>query len=507
MIAWWKFDQAGGHGVSDSSGNALHGKFLADAHIISDPLRGNVLRLDGNRDCVHFGTDDKFSIISSIGYLTTVEKLSNEGDKSTFHGVLHDMSKLVDGTNVLAVNFHRDRSGSSDLGPKLSLSGATKTNKLVPWGSTWKYLDDGSDQGTAWYNPGFDDSSWASGPAELGHDEDVPDEATLVSWGPDDRTKLHITHYFRHSFNVPDASNYQCLHLEIKRDDGAVVYLNGKEVYRNNMPPGKVTYLTRTLYTVGSDFFCSSFIDASNLVDGTNVLAVEIHQRLGGSGDISFDLNLAGLTDFSTLVSPDAVWKYRDEDSDQGPAWYSVGFDDSGWARGSMKLSYGATGYKNDMTFFRHSFEVRDPSIYKALGLRITSDDRAVVYLNGTEIATTNMSCDSMTVTAWVKAHSIEKSRHTIISKGEAWNLNILDTPGSGRAFFDFEYTGVIAPGSYQRNAIRANVLVESNKWYHLTAVYDWTRMHLYVNGRLENTDRAVGTVATNEYPVVIGES
>ncbi len=505
MIAWWKFDQTEDR-MLDSSGNALHGRLLADAHIISDPLRGSVLSLDGNRDCVRFGTDDKFNITGQIDYLTPAMNPSNEGDKSKFVGVLPDMSKLFDGTNVLAVEIHRAQGASSDSGLSLSLTGATKINKLISWGSTWKYLDDGSDQGTAWYDPGFDDSSWASGPAELGHDEDEPDEATLVSWGPgeaSEKSERYVTTYFRHSFNVSDASNYQGIHLEIERDDGAVVYLNGKEVYRNNMPTGKITYMTRSLYVVGSDFFCSSFFDAKNLVDGTNVLAVEIHQRLGGSGDISFDLNLAGLTDFGTLVSPDAVWKYRDDDSDQGAPWYSGGFDDSGWARGSM---YRAAGYKNDTTYFRHSFEVPDASIYKALGLGITSDDGTVIYLNGTEIATSNMTCGSMTVAMWVKAQSFDKRWHVVISKGEAWNLNLLNMK-DGTALFNFTYTGVIGSGSHQKNAITANATIESDNWYHLTAVYDGTRMHLYVNGRLENSGRAFGAIVDNEYPVVVGEN
>jgi hypothetical protein len=510
MIAWWKFERIEDR-MLDSSGNALHGRLLADAHIISDPLRGSVLSLDGNRDCVHFGTNDKFNITSPIDHLTPAMNPSNEGDKSKFVGVLPDMSKLVDGTNVLAVEIHRAQGSSSDSRPDLSLTGATKINKLVPWGSTWKYLDDGSDQGTAWYDPDFDDSSWASGPAELGHEHDSELEATVISWGTDDyqrRHERHVTHYFRHYFNVPDASNYQGLHLEMERDDGAVVYLNGKEVYRNNMPSGKVTYMTRSLYTVSSgDFFCSSFFDASNLVDGTNVLAVEIHQRLGGTGDISFDLNLAGLTDFSTLVSPDAVWKYRDDDSDQGAPWYSGGFDDSGWARGSMKLSYGATGYKNDTTYFRHSFEVPDASIYKALGLGITSDDGTVIYLNGTEIATTNMTCGSMTVAMWVKAKSLDKKYHTVISKGEAWNLVLRTFEKGSKALFYFEYADVIAPGSYQKNAITANATIEIGNWYHLTAVYDGTRIHLYVNGRLDNSGRAFGAIVDNEYPVVVGEN
>ena len=228
---------------------------------------------------------------------------------------------------------------------------------------------------------------------------------------------------------------------------------------------------------------------------------------MGGSGDISFDLNLAGFTDFSTLVSPDAIWRYREEDSDRATAWYSGGFDDSGWARGSMKLSYGAAGYKNDTTYFRHSFEVPDTSIYKALGLGITRDDGAVVYLNGTEIATTNMPCGSMTVAAWIKAQSLRSSYNTVISKGEAWYLNLLNIHKDETAVFDFKYTGVTASGSYQENGIQANVPIESGKWYHLTAVYDGTRMHLYVNGRLENSGRAFGAIVDNDYPVIVGEN
>ncbi|HKE02135.1 MAG TPA: metallophosphoesterase, partial [Planctomycetota bacterium] len=40
---------------------------------------------------------------------------------------------------------------------------------LVGAGSTWKYLDGGAIAGATWMQPGFDDSSWASGPAQLGY--------------------------------------------------------------------------------------------------------------------------------------------------------------------------------------------------------------------------------------------------------------------------------------------------------------------------------------------------
>ena len=65
---------------------------------------------------------------------------------------------------------------------------------LVSTGSVWKYLDDGSDQGSAWQALLFDDSAWASGPAQLGYGDG--DEATVINGGP--ATNRLITTYFRH---------------------------------------------------------------------------------------------------------------------------------------------------------------------------------------------------------------------------------------------------------------------------------------------------------------------
>lgn len=59
--------------------------------------------------------------------------------------------------------------------------------KFIAAGSVWKYLDDGSDQGTAWFGTSFDDSGWASGNAELGYGDG--DEVTTVSFGSDPNDK------------------------------------------------------------------------------------------------------------------------------------------------------------------------------------------------------------------------------------------------------------------------------------------------------------------------------
>ncbi len=165
---------------------------------------------------------------------------------------------------------------------------------LVPAGSTWKYLDDGSDQGTAWRQPEFDASGWASGAAQLGYGDG--DEATVVSYGGDAENK-HVTTYFRHSFDVADASIFEGLTLRVLRDDGAVVYLNGTEVLRTNMPGGAIDYGTlaaSTVYGGDESKFFAAGVDSSLLNDGPNVLAVEIHQIAVTSSDISFDLELRG---------------------------------------------------------------------------------------------------------------------------------------------------------------------------------------------------------------------
>jgi hypothetical protein len=166
---------------------------------------------------------------------------------------------------------------------------------LVPFGGVWKYLDNGSNQGTAWREISFDDGSWSEGQAQLGYGDG--DEATEVGYGPDANNK-YITTYFRHTFTVNNPSAYKMLDLQLLRDDGAVVYLNNQEVFRSNMPAGEVTYTTPASAGVAGaeeNAWRHQTVSPSLLVPGPNVLAVEIHQVRSSSSDISFDLELVGM--------------------------------------------------------------------------------------------------------------------------------------------------------------------------------------------------------------------
>lgn len=168
---------------------------------------------------------------------------------------------------------------------------------LVPTGSQWRYLDNGTDPGTAWRGAGFDDSGWAYGAAQLGYGDG--DEATVVGFGPNSSAK-YITTYFRKTFAVTDPGAFTGLNLRVLRDDGVVVYLNGVEVYRNNLPTGTITSATLAPTAISgaeeSTTFLTASLPAGTLVAGPNLVAVEIHQQSGTSSDISFDLELTGVT-------------------------------------------------------------------------------------------------------------------------------------------------------------------------------------------------------------------
>src|SRR3990172_1713404 len=163
---------------------------------------------------------------------------------------------------------------------------------LVPAGAVWKYLDDGSNQGTAWRAPGFDDSTWKSGPAQLGYGDG--DEATVVSYGPNSSAK-YLTTYFRRAFSAANPVAFVSVTLRLLRDDGAVVYMNGVEVFRSNMPSGTISYTTPATLPIGGgdeSTYVTTSLSPGVLVAGTNVIAVEVHQANGTSSDLTFNLEL-----------------------------------------------------------------------------------------------------------------------------------------------------------------------------------------------------------------------
>lgn len=168
---------------------------------------------------------------------------------------------------------------------------------FVPKGSVWRYLDNNNtDQGTAWRDPAFSDGTWLQGPGRLGFSPNKEDgEVTVVNGGPS--SARYITTYFRRTFNVPSVAGLRDLLVSVTRDDGAIVYLNGEEIFRDNMPAGTVsatTYATTAIGGAGEQTFISKTVATTLLKAGLNTLAVEIHQANATSSDLGFDLELTG---------------------------------------------------------------------------------------------------------------------------------------------------------------------------------------------------------------------
>ncbi len=154
---------------------------------------------------------------------------------------------------------------------------------IITKNSVWKYKADGTDQGTAWRLNGFNDAAWSMGAAELGYGDNP---ATSL-------TPSKITYYFRKSVNITNPLQY-IFTINLRRDDGIIVYINGTERIRNNMPAGTVDYNTPASANApddGNTVFTYS-IPASAFLNGTNIIAAEVHNNSTTSSDLTFELEL-----------------------------------------------------------------------------------------------------------------------------------------------------------------------------------------------------------------------
>ncbi len=91
------------------------------------------------------------------------------------------------------------------------------------------------------------------------------------------------------------------------RDDGAIVYLNGTEVFRTNMPTGAVTaatFASALVLDANERTYVTVAVNPARLVAGTNLLAVEIHQSNATSSDISFNLELTSAAAVTVTRGP-----------------------------------------------------------------------------------------------------------------------------------------------------------------------------------------------------------
>lgn len=293
----------------------------------------------------------------------------------------------------------------SDLSFDLGLVGVKAHDTLINEGDSWGYNDSG--------DPGA--GPQGSGSAPLGYGR--ADVVTLLT--------SRQTIYLNKSFQVAAPSHYSGLRVRVKRDDGVVLYLNGAEIFRNNLPTGPLTFNTLALSEIGNDNFVEFTLPATSLQAGNNVLGSEVHQA-AGSTDLVFDLELIATLEkppSTELIAVEATgWMYKDSGTDLGTSWRESGYDDSSWSTGQGQFGYGENDEKTTVSesastvYFRKTFSANSAD-FTHLRVLLLRDDGAVVYVNGAEIVRSNMPSGAIVYdTPPVKAlGSADEGRYIVV--------------------------------------------------------------------------------------------
>lgn len=151
--------------------------------------------------------------------------------------------------------------------------------------SSWKYNDTNTALADQWKNANYDVTAWQQGNGPLGYGDPVTTQTN---------TGL-ITAYFAKDFTVNLNDLSSTMELGVMRDDGIVVYLNGEEVVRDNMPSGTIDFTTLSSTTIdgaAESVYNVFSIPKSKFVNGNNRISIELHNRGASSSDLRIDAYL-----------------------------------------------------------------------------------------------------------------------------------------------------------------------------------------------------------------------
>ncbi|HEY0457478.1 MAG TPA: alkaline phosphatase family protein [Verrucomicrobiae bacterium] len=216
-----------------------------------------------------------------------------------------------------------------------------------PVTNTWSFNASGSDLGTNWLQPGYDDTAWPIGRGAFGKSNGSlpqPLNTPLSLTGPSGARI--ITYYFRTHFNNPLTNTAVFLLSSNLIDDGAIFYLNGVEVSRYRLP-GNVT-ATNYAQSSPNDGLTYEVTNwpTAQLLQGDNVVAVELHQGSPASTDIVFGQSLAFAPQTNTalrfLAQPQDVSVNEHQAVILAPALFGSGPAGLRWYKNGAAIS-GAT--------------------------------------------------------------------------------------------------------------------------------------------------------------------
>jgi uncharacterized repeat protein (TIGR01451 family) len=195
----------------------------------------------------------------------------------------------------------------------------------LPFASTWNYFARGSapsndGSGNTWKQSAYTLTGlWNTGASPVngaGKYGFSSSQTTCIPSGGGGTVCVptgtkYSAYYYRTTVNFTAAelsTTFQNIQLNMLRNDGIVVYINGVERVRNNMPTGTVSYstLASSSITPGSAEAASVNLSPSYFTAGVNTIAVEVHLRTTTSADMSFDMEVQGLSDNGTYNSSTA---------------------------------------------------------------------------------------------------------------------------------------------------------------------------------------------------------
>ncbi len=213
---------------------------------------------------------------------------------------------------------------NSTAGINLDVDNPAPTVK-VAFGTVWNYhaqnaAPANSPVGVDWKQPGYTmPATWNVGASPVGGAGKYGYSSGQATCLPSGQVPIctpaagskYTAYYFRKtvSFTATELSTtFYAIQLNMLRNDGIVVYINGTERYRNNMPTGAVTYgtLASAAIAPGAAEAVSTNLSTSFFTAGTNTIAVEVHLRSATSADMSFDMQVQGLDNGGTFNSSTA---------------------------------------------------------------------------------------------------------------------------------------------------------------------------------------------------------
>ncbi|MDR4892464.1 MULTISPECIES: alkaline phosphatase PhoX [unclassified Chryseobacterium] len=178
----------------------------------------------------------------------------------------------------------------------LASSGIQAQTLVFNKNASWSYKDNNQAQPAGWNAQTYDISTWAVGNGPLGYGDPV---TTTINSGL-------TTAYFAKDFTVDLSTLSDTMELGVMRDDGIIVYLNGEEVVRDNMPAGAVTFNTFSSTTIdgaAESVYNIFSIPKSKFVNGVNRFSIELHNRSTTSSDLRIDAYLKTTTNTTTPVT------------------------------------------------------------------------------------------------------------------------------------------------------------------------------------------------------------